>query len=110
MAFSLTALGTGLALAVYADLGGAGRWLGPVAVAGVLYFGVLLTVQPINRTPNFVGRHGARLVWDIARASLVTVAFLTTDGITRMMAIGVVLSVFGLLLIPLSRYRTAAGG
>jgi hypothetical protein len=103
-ALSVTALGTGLALALYQSWDTAGHWFVPVAVAAGLYFVVLLAVQPINRTPNFVGRHGARLVWDISRASLVTVAFLTTDGIMRLMAIGVVLSVFGLLLLPLSRY------
>jgi hypothetical protein len=105
-AFSVTALCTGLALAVYVERDSLGSWMGPVALAGALYFVVLLTMQPINRTPSFVGRHGARLVWDIARAALVTVAFLMTDGIERLIAIGAVLSVFGLLLIPLSRYRT----
>jgi hypothetical protein len=108
VAASLAALGTGLGLALYQNWDTAGRWLGPVALAAALYFVVLLASQPIYRTPNFVGRHGARLVWDVARAALVTVAFLTTDGLGRMMAIGAVVSVFGLLLLPLSRYRTTA--
>jgi hypothetical protein len=107
-ALSLTALLVGLSLALYQNWDTAGQWLGSVALAAALYFLVLLAVQPINRTPNFVGRHGARLVWDICRASLVTLAFFTTDGITRLMAIGVVLSVFGLLLLPLSRYPAKA--
>jgi hypothetical protein len=107
-ALSLTALLGGLSLALYQNRDTAGQWLGSVALAAGLYFLVLLAVQPINRTPNFVGRHGARLAWDICRAALVTLAFLTTDGITRLMAIGVVLSVFGLLLLPLSRYPAKA--
>jgi hypothetical protein len=107
-AASLAALATGLGLALYQNWDTAGRWLGPVALAAALYFVVLLASQPIHRTPNFVGRHGARLVWDVARAVLVTVAFLTTDGLGRLMAIGAIVSVFGLLLLPLSRYRTAA--
>ena len=104
---SLAALATGLALALYQDHDEVGQWLGPVALATLLFFGVLLATHPINRVPNFVGRHGTRLVWDGVRAALVTVVFLLTDGVTRLVAIGVVLTVFGLLLLPMSRWRAA---
>jgi hypothetical protein len=105
VAASTLAMVTGLALALYQNWATAAQWLGPVALATVLYWTVLLASAPLNRTPNFVGRDAARLVWDSARAALVTVAFLTTDGITRLMVIGIVLTVFGILLLPLTRYR-----
>jgi len=103
-ALAAAAVVTGLALAVYQNAGSASEWLVPVAVATLLFFGMLLATHPINRAPNFVGRNGARLIWDAVRATLVTVVFLCTDGVTRLTAIGIVLTVFGLLLLPLSRY------
>lgn len=105
-AASVLAMTTGLALALYENWSTSARWTWPVVAATVLYWTVLLASAPINRTPNFVGRDGARLVWDGARAGLITVAFLATDGIARLMIMGVALTVFGVLLLPLSRYRT----
>ena len=103
---SLAAMATGLALAVYENAGSASEWFVPVTTAMLLFFGLLLATAPINRTANFVGRDVARLVWDAVRALLVTGVFLCTDGVTRLVAMGVVLTVFGLLLLPLTRYRS----
>jgi len=105
---SVLAMLTGLSLALYQNWSTAAEWLVPVTLATVLYWTVLLASAPLNRTPNFVGRDTARLVWDVARAALVTAAFFATSGIARLMVIGVVLTVFGILLIPLTRYRASA--
>lgn len=107
MATSVAAMVTGLALALYA-VPDPEAWFVPVLTATLAFWGVLLASGLINRLPNFVGRDSERLVWDAARAGLVTAAYLTTDGVTRLVVMGAVLTVFGLLLLPLSRWRSTA--
>jgi hypothetical protein len=104
---AVVAVVTGLGLAVYAtDSRAVSDWFLPLTVATVLLWGSLLAVSNLNRLPNFLGRHTARLCWDTGRAVGVTVAYVATDGVPRLIAMGAVLSVSGLLLIPMSRWRT----
>ena len=104
-ATGLVAVAAGIALAVYVD--GAGNWLLPLAVAAALIWVPLLALTPLNRTPNFLARDGARLAWDAGRAVLMTGAFLATDGLTRLIVLGAVLTVSGVVFLPLTRYRRA---
>jgi hypothetical protein len=100
------AVGTALGLAVYAtDPSVVDQWLLPLSVATTLFWGSLLAGSVVNRLPSFLGRHNARLYWDAGRALLVTVAFLTTDGVVRLIVTGAVLTVSGALLVPMSRWR-----
>jgi hypothetical protein len=107
-ATGFVAVGAGLVLALYVE--GNDRfsgWLLPISVAAVLTWVPLLALTPVNRTPNFLARDGARLAWDSARAVLMTGAFLATDGVTRLVVLGAVLTVSGVVFLPLTRYRRA---
>jgi hypothetical protein len=98
------AIVSGLLLAVYVSgLADAGRWLVPVSVATVLFWGSLLTGTVVNRVPNFLGRDTARLVWDLARAVLMTGALLV-PGVTGIVLMGAVLAATGFFLLPMTRY------
>jgi hypothetical protein len=103
-ALTVLAIVTGLLLAVYAT-DADGEWLVPIAVASVLLWGSVLVGTTINRLPNFLGRDSARLAWDAGRAVLVTAAYLATEGVTRLIVIGALLTTTGLLLLPMSRWR-----
>ncbi len=107
-AVSVFAMLAGLGLALYEDWGSVEEWWLPTSVATVLFWGVLLAGTPINRVPNFVGRDAVRLLWDGARAVLVTIVFVVTDGVARLVVTGAVLTLFGLVLIPMSRYRSVS--
>ena len=103
-AIAVFAIVTGLALAVYATDADS-EWFVPIAVASLLLWGTVLVGSTINRLPNFLGRDGARLTWDAGRAALVTAAYLTTDGVTRLVVMGALLTATGVLLLPMSRWR-----
>ena len=95
-----------LGLALYATEQPPQEWFVPIAVATALFWGSMVAVSLINRLPNFLGRDSERLYWDISRAVLVSVAILLTDDAAQLVAMGVVLAVFGVLLLPLSRWRS----
>ncbi|TFV53695.1 hypothetical protein [Blastococcus sp. TF02A-35] len=97
-----------LELAAHATSGEVDEWLLPVAVATVLFWGSLLATTSLNRLPNFLRRDSARLVWDVVRAALLSVAFLATEGTDRLIAMGVVLAVSAVALVPLTRWPTRA--
>jgi hypothetical protein len=100
------AVGAGLTLAVYASgLDEALHWLVPVVVATVLFWGSLLTGTVVNRVPNFLGRDTSRLLWDVSRAVLMTGALLA-PGVSKIVVMGAVLAATGVILLPMTRYRT----
>lgn len=101
---AVVAVVTGLALAVYAA-GSPSEWFGPIALATGLFWGLLLAGSTINRLPNFLGRDVARLYWDAGRAGLVTAAYLSTDGVMRLIVMGAILTASGVLLLPMTRWR-----
>ncbi|MGY2127002.1 hypothetical protein [Blastococcus sp. SYSU DS0617] len=94
----------GLALALYAA-DDAAEWFAPVAVATVLFWGSLLAGTLLNRLPNFLGRDGQRLWWDLGRAAAVTAAFLLVDGQEGLVAMGVVLAASAWFLLPMTRWN-----
>jgi hypothetical protein len=110
VATALFAVPTGIGLAVYAsDAATVDEWLVPLSIASALFWGSLLATSVINRLPNYLGRHTARLVWDVGRAALVTAAFLAIDGVARLVVMGAVLAVSSVVLLPMSRWRTPVG-
>ena len=93
-----------LLLALYSTGGrDADRWLLPIAVATLLFWGPQLAVTPLNRVLNFARHHGTRLVWETARAGSLTAAFLVTEGVTRLVVMGVVIAVASGAMVPLTR-------
>jgi hypothetical protein len=92
-----------VALAAYAT--GSFSWT--VALATALFWGMVLAATTIDRVPNFLGRDALRLAWDAGRAVLVSLAFVAVEGVDRLLAMGVVLTVAGLLLLPMTRWRAA---
>ncbi len=106
-AVAAVALVTGLLLAGYAAPDTLADWWLPVGAAALLFWGPLLALSVVNRLPNFLGRDTARLGWDIARALGMSAAFLTTDGALRLVVMGLVVTLFGGLLLPMSRWDGA---
>jgi cytochrome c biogenesis protein CcdA len=97
---------TGLALGVYTTgFRAAEEWFLPLLLATALFWGSTLVSLSVSPLPNFLGRDGVRLAWDAGRAVLMTAAWLTTDGVTRLIVMGVVLAVSTVCLVPLTRYR-----
>ena len=106
LGLAVAAVPSGLGLAIYVS-DGVGAWFVPLAIASTLFWGSLLAGTLVNRLPNFLGRDSARLFWDAGRAGLLTVVFLTTAGVTRLLVMGAVLAVSALLLLPLTRWRSS---
>ena len=102
----LAALGVvlSLGLAVYVSHADLDSWLVPLTVATVLFWGSLLATSALHRLPNFLGRDAARLYWDTARAVLLTAAFLATDGVDRLLAMGAVIALSAVALVPMTRW------
>ncbi|RBY96238.1 hypothetical protein DQ237_10270 [Blastococcus sp. TF02-8] len=108
-ASAVLGVGVGVLLAAYATAGAAlDAWLLPVLVATVLFWGSLLAGTLVNRLPNFLGRDLSRLWWDTGRAAVLTAVFLLTDGTTRLILMGVVLTGSALVLLPMTRWQPVA--
>lgn len=103
---AVVAVLTGLVFGVYVTgIHAAEEWFLPLALATALFWGSSLVGFTVSPLPNFLGRDGARLAWEAGRAVLMTIAWLSSNGVTRLVVMGSALTVSTVWLLPLTRYR-----